>query len=319
MDRTLIRLAYGLTSDPAIPADRLSDIYINRKPAALLARPEPYRQAYLEVIDQRILNYQALMDQHPETNFYVYYIERIQNVAAHPLDAFFDNRERGRYYDYFLRHRPEGLGVAKLDILSVEDHLAYFYRTDHHWNMTGVCHAYDEIISLLAQDYAHMPEPLPCEGFLTEKFITFRGSLARRTFSPISEPFTIVDYDLPPHEVYENGQPITYSNSAAYLAGTYPEDPYYNHYEGEFGRDYALVEFVFPANPDRSLLVIGNSYDNALVPLLAAHYRQTYNVDLRYYRDFSLSAFLTTHPVEDILVVGENSIVFGSENYLIQP
>jgi hypothetical protein len=55
------------------------------------------------------------------------------------------------------------------------------------------------------------------------------------------------------------------------------------------------------------------------MPLLASHYHHTYDVDLRYYKDFSLSIFMAEYPVDDILVIGENSIVFGSEKYRIKP
>jgi len=319
VDQGMIHLAYLFTSDPAIPADRTSDLYITRDHAALLNGPEPLRESTFDVIDQRITNYKKLMDDHPDVNFYLYYVERIQNVSAHPMDAMFENLERGQYYDYFIQHRPEALSVEKIDVQTFEDHLAYFYRTDHHWNMKGVFHAYEEVYDLLAQNYPENPALLPYEGFLTEKVIDFRGSLARKSFFPESEPFNIVDYALPPHAVYDNGELTTYSHSADYLAGSYPKDPYYNHYEGEFGRDWALIEFVFPGNPDRNLLVIGNSYDNALVPLLASHYHHTYDIDLRFYKDFSLSAFLAERPVDDILVIGENSIVFGSERYRINP
>ncbi len=319
VDRGLIHLAYWFTSDPAIPADRTSDLYITRDHAALLTGPEPLRESTFAVIDQRIANYQRLMEDHPGVNFYVYYIERIQNVSAHPMDGMFENLERGQYYAYFIEHKPAALIVEKININNFEDYQANFYRTDHHWNMQGVFHAYEEIHDLLAQNYADIPELLPYQGFLKEKVIDFRGSLARKAFFPESEPFNIVDYALPYHEVYDNGKLTTYSHSADYLAGSYPKDPYYNHYEGEFGRDWALIEFVFPGNPNRNLLVIGNSYDNALVPLLASHYHHTYDIDLRYYKDFSLNVFLAEHPVDDILVIGENSIVFGSERYRINP
>jgi hypothetical protein len=318
-DRGIIHLAYMLTEDPAIPSDRTSGYYITHDRTALLVSPEPFRKSILEVIDQRIGNYQTLIDANPEINFYVYYIQRIQNVSAHPMDGMFANLERGQYYAYFFQHKPAALIVEKIDIHTFEDHLTYFYRTDHHWNMKGVFHAYEEIYRLLGQNYPEIPDLLPYEDYLTEKVIEFRGSLAQKAFSPISEPFTIVDYRLPPHEVYDNGTLTAYSNSADYLAGNYPKDPYYNHYEGEFGRDWALIEFVFPGNPNRNLLVLGNSYDNALIPLLAAHYHHTYDVDLRFYKNFSLSTFLAEHPVDDILVIGENSIVFGSERYQIAP
>lgn len=319
VDRGMIQLAYLFTRDPAIPADRTSEYYVTRDRSALLVGPEPFHKSTFDVIDKRIHNYQVLLDQHPEVNFYVYYIERIQNVSAHPLDAKYENLERGQYYDTFLQNKPEGLTTAKFDINSFEDHLAYFFRTDHHWNIHGILRAYDEIYGLIAPNYPEISKQRVYEDFITFDDIRFRGSSARKAYHPMWEPFTVVDYDLPPYTVYDNGLEVTYGNKEDYFAGEFPQDPYFNHYEGFYGGDRRMLEFVFSSNPDRNLLVLGNSYNNALMPLLASHYHHTYDVDLRYYKDFSLSIFMAEYPVDDILVIGENSIVFGSEKYRIKP
>lgn len=319
VDRGMIRLAYLFTRDPVIPADRTSEYYVIRDRSALLVGPEILRNATFDVIDKRINNYQALIDKHPEIIFYVYYIERIRNVSAHPMDGLFENLERGQYYEYFLQYKPAALFVEKIDINSFEDHLAYFYRTDHHWNIHGVLHAYDELFAAIASNYPAITEHRTYEDFITFEAIHFHGSSARKAYHPMWEPFTVVDYDLPPYTVYENGVEVTYGNKEDYFAGEFPQDPYFNHYEGFYGGDQRLLEFVFDGNPKRNLLVIGNSYNNALMPLLSSHYYHTYDIDLRYYKDFSLSTFLAEHPVDDILVIGENSIVFGSERYRIKP
>ena len=319
VDRGIISLAYAALPDPAVPADRNSGYTVTRGRSAIMIRPEPFRPATFEAIDARINNYDALIEKHPEIHFYVYYIERIQNVSAHPLDGMYPSLERGRHFDYFLKQKPEGLSVAKFSINTFEDHLEYFYRTDHHWNIFGVLRAYNGVYQMIAPNFPTISPERIYTDFITFENIRFRGSSARKAFYPMWEPFTVVDTNLPPHTVWDNGVEIVYGGSQQYFAGKYPQDPYYNHYEGFFGGDRPLLEFVFEGNPDRSLLVIGNSYNNALMPLLASHYRRTYDVDLRYYPDFSLSAFLAEHPVDDILVIGENSVAFNSENYLIHP
>ena len=58
-----------------------------------------------------------------------------------------------------------------------------------------------------------------------------------------------------------------------------------------------------------NVLVIGESYDNAILKLLASHFGRTYSVDLRYYRnylgsDFSLSDYLRRNSITKVLLIG---------------
>jgi len=318
-DRGVIDLAYAFLPDPAIPAGMQSEFFITRDHTAILYGPSLYEENTLRRIDSRIANYAALIEGFPDIHFYVYYIERIQNSPYHPLNGIAVNLERGQYFDYFIENAPTGMVIDKFDITSYEDHLKYFYHTDHHWNIHGILRAYEEIYALLEQNFTDISEQKVYHDFITFSDIYFQGSESRKSYQPLGEPFSVVDYALGPYRVYENGQEIVYGNSADYLRGIYPKDPYYNHYEGFYGGDKGLMWFEFPNNPDRNLLVIGNSYDNALLPLIASHYHLTYDVDLRYYPDLKLSEFLEEHPVDDVLVIGENSFAFSSPKYGIQP
>jgi hypothetical protein len=320
VDRLSIRLAYDFTDDLAIPADMHSDIWVVRAAPVLIPEPERFNEATLGVIDDRISLYQTLLDAHPEINFYLYQIERIQNSEHHPMNAYFDGLDAGQYTQYFRAHKPAGLQMASLAINSFDDHLRYFYQTDHHLNAQGIMTAYHQIHALLQTHYPEISPVRTYNPFIQLLEVEFFGTAARMSFYPLKEAvFEVADYGLPPHRVYENGQEIIYGNSADYLAGNHPREAYFNHYEGYYGGDRGLIEFVFENQPARNLLVFGNSYDNALVPLIASHYRHTYSIDVRYYPGFSLSAFLAEHAVDDILVVGEDSVVFKSSRYQINP
>jgi len=318
-ERAMIRMAYAFLPDPAIPADMRSEFFITRDQSAMIYGPNVLQASTFDVIDERIENYAALIQAYPEINFNVYYIERIQDTAYHPLDTSEIALERGQYFQHFIENKPDDLVVEKLDINSFEDHLKYFYHTDHHWNIHGILLAYQEIYQMLAVNYPEISAIQAVEDFFTFSDIRFHGSEARKSFHPLWETFEAADFNLPSYTVYDNGVEIVYGSSADYLQGEYPHDPYYNHYEGFFGGDKALLTFEFENQAPRSLLVIGNSYDNAILPLLASHYTYTYNVDLRYYNDFRFSAFLEEHPVDDVLVIGENTVTFTSRNYAIQP
>jgi hypothetical protein len=104
-----------------------------------------------------------------------------------------------------------------------------------------------------------------------------------------------------------------------YLSGNYPRGEYVNHYGEYYGTDFGLLEFVSQNGSTRNIAVFGSSADNPLIPLIASHYFHTYSVDLRLYDDFTLSDFLAEHPVDDILIIGENWGSFGVEYWQIHP
>jgi hypothetical protein len=320
LDRLAISLAYGFLPDPAIPADMHSEYFFVRGLDVIIPEPERLRESTLRVIDDRISNYEALLAAHPGVNFYTYKIERIQNSIHHPLYGYFDGLDGGQYAAYFQSHQPEGLITGTFAIKSFNDHLKYFYQTDHHLNARGILLAYHQIHEMLQMNYPEISSARTYDRFIGLQGVDFRGTAARKSFYPLRETiFEVVDFALPPHKVYEYDQEIVYGNSADYLAGIYPQDAYFNHYEGFYGGDRGMIVFVFENQPERNLLVFGDSYDNALIPLLASHYHVTYDVDVRYYPDFSLSAFLAEHEVTDILIVGEDSVVFSSRRYQINP
>ena len=320
VDRLSIQLAYLFAPDPAIPADMNTEFFIVRDYPVIIPGPERFKESTLGVIDDRINNYQILIEANPEINFYAYHIERIQNSKYHPLYTYFDNLDGGQFAQYFRDRKPEGLNLGEFTITRFEDHLRFYYQTDHHLNASGILLAYHQIHALLSVNFPEISPARDYNRFIGLSGVEFHGTASRKAFHPLKETiFEVFDYALPPHHIYEYGQEITYGNSADYLAGIYPNEPYFNHYEGYFGGDKGLIEFVFENQVERNLLVIGNSYDNALLPLLATHYQHTYSVDVRYFTDFSLSAFLETYRVDDILIVGEDSVVFKSRRYQINP
>ena len=54
--------------------------------------------------------------------------------------------------------------------------------------------------------------------------------------------------------------------------------------------------------------MIGDSYDNAILKLLASHFGKTCSIDLRYYLTgedgFDIAAYIRRHEIGQVLVVG---------------
>lgn len=320
IDRVIINLVYGNFRDPAIPADMQSGLYVMRDKSFIIREPSKYDESIRKIIDDRIENYKLIISEHPNIDFFLFYYEQLEFSAYHPLNQFFKDSDRGQSFLYFEKNIPPGFIFGKKLLSSYEEHTKYYYRTDHHWNIHGALLAYDGIYELLAQNYPEISLPLKHDDLITFPGIEFLGAFARKTLYPIrAEKFEVLRFELPPYKIFVNGQESAYNKSIQYLAGNYSTVPYTNHYGEYFGEPEALVEYVVDNNSNRNLLIIGNSCSRPLQPMLAYHYHHTYNIDLREYKDFSLSKFLSNYQVDDILILAGNVVGFTNDQWIINP
>ncbi len=316
VDRAIIKLAYAFTGDSIIPADMKSGIYYDSEFNQLIYTPSFFNSEAKQNIDERIKNYEELIQTYPNVNFYLYHQQTLKNSPYHPLIKFFDEADAGQSLAYFEQNLPEDLIYKRFVLTSHQDHLDYYYRTDHHWRVSGVIRAYQEIHDLLSLNYPEISPALKINGLKTFTDFKFSGHMARNTLYPLKgDDFVVEVVTLPEHEIIWNGKPIEDTGRLAYFAGNYSTVPYINHFNEFYGQVADLIEYAYENPGERNLLIIGSSFRNSLDPLLASHYRKTYCVDLRYYTDFSLSAFLADHKVDDILIVGDNDVAFQDLDY----
>ena len=75
------------------------------------------------------------------------------------------------------------------------------------------------------------------------------------------------------------------------------------------------------AERDYNLLIIGDSYDNAVLKLIASHYHRCYCADLRNYEReqgeaFHLGAFCREHEVDQVLILASQVVFCG--DYILE-
>lgn len=316
LDRGIIKIAYGFLKDSAVPADMTSDIFYDKTNNQLVFSPNLFDEAARKAIDERINNYEEIIQSHPDKNFYLYYHQTLENSEFHPLSASFAYADKSQSIGYFEENLPENLVLKKFMLEGMEDHLENYYRTDHHWNVNGILKAYGDIHDMLASNYTGISPMLEHTDILKFPDIEFLGLMARRTFYPIKgDDFAVEIVDFPAYEMKVNDQLIEQNQRQAYFEGNYSNVPYTNHYNEFYGYVTNYTEYTFENDSNRNLLFIGSSYRYALDPLVASHYKKTYCVDLRYFTDFSLSEFLAEHDVDDILIIGDNDVAFEDLEY----
>lgn len=247
-------------------------------------------------LDQRAQDLNALREAHPDWDLYVYYIER-------DTDINFETVEKVGVYEY-LRERLAlpGDHVSRFSMDSFEQFQSQFYHTDHHWSYQGSYAGYQGAAELLG-----VSEPLlePIEEVTLPYTLSGSKAAEARVTQVFQETFTAYRFDYPPMTVTQNGQPVEdYGSQDAYFACE-PEQITYGNF---YGGDPAEITFDTGREDRENILILGESYDNAILKLLASHFHRTYSVDLRYYRDsigdFSLSEYMQEHPVNKVLFIG---------------
>jgi hypothetical protein len=282
----------------------------------------------------------------PETPLHAFYIE-----TSIDMD-FLGGAVTHEFLHAFQGALPDTISTDALTLQSSADLRTLFYRTDHHWNAAGQKLGYERLLSALSSGKGTPMVPVPTT-VVTLPALPFSGSRARAAndFSR-TEPFDLLTFNLPAHEVLIDGAPGQYGNREQYeqvAAGKAPvgssdetvgasnetvgasnetmgvsdktvagttigTDPGFNHYGHCNGQDYAEVVFRFPENSGMGhLLVLSESYANPLKPLIASHYETTRFVDLRFYES------LYHKPFNLAAYVGEHDIdqvlVMGSHAY----
>jgi len=320
VERLQIRIAYSLLPDPAYPASLdLNYLLLRGDKQVYIQPPATWDDGRKELIDNRIENYQYLIDSFPEINFFVFYLERMAFASYNPVNLFFPQADKGQSFDYFLSNKPEKMAVSYWRLNGLEEHQQNFFRTDHHWNIRGAWAGYEIIYDLLKTKIPEISPKLVLKEFKQIEGVEFCGSYARRTLYPCQpDILEYADVDLPPYRTFLNGIESPRNNRSVYFKGEYNRDRYAEHYAEFFGYVTALVEYDYENQSDRNLLIIGGSYTQAMQEFIAAHYDKTFVVDLREYDNFSLGEFIKVHDIDDVLVIGD-VIVYSREGWQITP
>ena len=319
--RNCSRIAYAPLKDKAIPSSDTNNVLLwnNGTRSSLIYAPKIYNARVLDIIDKRIQEYDKINEECPDVNINIFDVEMPYYSKFHPLHGTYPNPAGSKYRDYYIDH-VKNVNFMVMPITSQEDILKYFYKTDHHWNIFGAWKGYQLIYDMLKTNYPEISEEKQAKSFKKVDGIeAFRGSLARLALYPnIKDDF----YDV----VLDNIEPyrtlIYGKEDARGLRDKNKEDRKFsdslfaNQYGKYFGSDKGLVEYIFDNKSNRNLLIVGQSYTQAIEYIIASHYSHTYVVDLRHYDDnfekpFNVTDFIKENKINDILILGEDDVCFS--------
>ncbi|MBQ8606327.1 MAG: hypothetical protein IJ408_06270 [Clostridia bacterium] len=233
-------------------------------------------------IDSCIATINSALSRSPDVKAYGYYVEKDED-----LDLTTGERSGG--YEY-IKEKIALDRFERFEVDSADTYKQIFFKTDHHWNKDGSYKAYTELLKLLEIDEA----PIVPNGtkVLTEEF---SGAYAKgKGIAGYYERLTVNTFDYSPQEIYINGEKTDkYGRSDTDFS-----------YGGWYGADKGLTVFKNDAPDKENLLVIGDSYDNAVLELLSAHCNSLHSVDPRYNKEFLLSDYIEEHDIDKVLFIG---------------
>ncbi len=238
----------------------------------------------------------------PQTEFVFYYIE-----SDYCCDVI--GGAKNPSYDYLSSQiNVDKSSFGRFEINNFEDFSLYFRKTDHHWNHIGSYKAYTHIASLLGiEEELMQPAEKRVLAGVHSGFKAFTAKL-----QSVSEKTEVYFFDYPEYSTQ-------YGNEDAYRSGELADFVYAEFY----GDDEP--ELVFDTNnPGKeNLLVVGDSYDNAILKLLASHYNRTHAIDLRYYIDenggkgLDFTEYINKHEIDKVLFIGSD-FLYGDSSLIIR-
>lgn len=231
-----------------------------------------------------------------------------------PSSFDFEKNERVVDYPELLKEKLKGeAGFGALDYNNYESYKRYFYKTDHHWDYRG---SYQGVIDIMGMMNVGMTIE-PMKVFTNHE--NFYGSYARGTNNyDFEEEFRFYDYEISEHKTWINGKQEKYNHYEDYKKHEYDYDKTTNYYAYVYGDDYAEVVFDFEKSDKKNLLIISNSYSNAVNELIAQCFNKTYVIDLRHYKedfgkDFEVSKYIKENKIDEVLVLMSPTFIRSEE------
>lgn len=185
-----------------------------------------------------------------------------------------------------------------------------FYKTDHHWTDTGAKTAFDAYLSA-------KNETAPSITFdNTIERNDFYGTLYSKAPSAFSKPDTMI---LPDHS--DNRHHVEYVNEGK-TADSLLDKSFLDKkdkYAAFLGGNFARVNIKSDNSAsNEKVLILKDSYANAMMPYLAEQYSDLTVVDMRYYHfeEQTVSELVKNENIDRVIMIYNMDFVNSDDNFI---
>ena len=262
--------------------------------------PELQDEEWLYGLGETASSFNVVAENFQDINWYLYLPDRSsdsENSNAHALAA--NTVDYSYFKDKFISKLSPQFTYIDGSYSNSEERNKDYFSTDHHWQVQGAYKAYKKIMASMGKT------PVSIDGFSVKCQSQFWGSCTRNGLCLAKEPDEVYDFDYVPSELEVNFDGKDKDMSAldeAYSSKEYKKSgKYANVYAEWFHNDTGLIT-IKNKKRSGSLLIIGDSYTNNCERLYAESYGTVYKYDSRF-MDETLSDFLSSHKVDDVLVL----------------
>ena len=195
-----------------------------------------------------------------------------------------------------IDHATAYVSAKSVDMLgALQAHASepIYYRTDHHWTTLGAYYGY----AAIAEAMGLSPVPLSAysERVVSREF--YGTAYSASGFSWIA-PDSISAY-VPQDGVTVTNYPTGTAEDGAMYVEAFLEGK--DKYKFFYGGNTPLLTVETGNDDAPSLLILRDSYTDAMSPFLTAHFSKIHIIDLRYYKT-SLRAYIEENGIDNILV-----------------
>lgn len=221
---------------------------------------------------------------------YLGLIPTAAEVYRDQLPAGAENFDQAAYLKKVRESVPDAVWVDMEKWMDGASGVSLFYRTDHHWTSAGAWHGYAALMEAMGEPF----EPLGTPETVSENFY---GTLYSSSGVHWLAPDTI--------ERYVSGESVTVENfEKGETHGLYVDSflGEKDKYASFLGGNTPLYIIRNPeAASEEKLLVVRDSYSDAMAPFLSQYFAEIHLVDLRYYRT-SVAEYARENGMDQIFV-----------------
>lgn len=204
---------------------------------------------------------------------YLGLIPTAAEVYRDQLPVGAENFDQAAYLEKVRENVPGAVWVDIEKWMDGASGVSLFYRTDHHWTSAGAWHGYAALMEAMGEP----SEPLGTPETVADDFY---GTLYSSSGVHWLAPDTI--------ERYVSGEGVTVENfekgeTHGLYVDSFLEEK--DKYASFLGGNTPLYIIRNPeAASEEKLLVVRDSYSDAMAPFLSQYFAEIHLVDLRYYR-----------------------------------
>ena len=312
LQRFQIGFANTLFRYPAYPT--FFDSFYIYAPAygVVVESPSVTKNESKEVLGKSVEAFGGFIDDNPQVNWVFALVDRSRISLASPAHSLVVSPADYPYYsENFLRKLPQTCSIVELSYDDPQSYFKDFFKSDHHWQISGALKAYDAICKELGRT------PVRHDNLTIGFPGPFYGSESRNgLFTGVFDFVEDVEFTPGNYNVIVDGE----EKSLEFLCYAYgkTDTPYTlkNEYESAYGHyfhgDYGLIEIHNADAPAGSLLIIGDSFTDNVDRFFAENYKDVYIIDPRHYKG-GFKAFFEGHDVDDaFFLMASNTVITSS-------